>query len=663
MRPTKKSANTTKTTPPKSTEPLRQSANTVSRYEEIFLQMAENIQEIFWMLDAATFETIYVSPAFETICGIPCQNLYDAPVSYREIIHADDRAKVLAHLQELPQTGRFEEEFRIVRPDGELRWILCRGFLVRNAEGEVYRIAGVAQDITVRKNAQESLKRSEADYRSLFECAPYGIFRVTLDGRFLLVNSSLVRMLGYGSEDDLLGANASIHVFTDPSDCERTLRECSTKERFRNAELRWKRRDGAPLRVLASGRFVQADHRGAPYCEFMVEDITERRALENQVLQSQKMDAIALLAGGTSHDFNTLLTGMLGYAELLLMSPQLDDSDRRKVEAIVAAAVQARAITRQLLTLGRKQELKTTIVNVSALIADLEDFLRRMAGPKNKLLTDLRWDVDGVNADATQLTQVVMNLVANARDAMPQGGRLTIQTSAFSMATGTPDFPGIEPGQYLILAITDTGCGMDDRTQSRIFEPFFTTKPEGKGTGLGLAMVHGIVEQSGGHIRVSTQPGAGTTFRILLPCTKGAPRDVAFPRSQCKNVGGCETILVVDDYDVARNLTLSFLSAHGYTVLTAKNGREAIRIAKIHHGPIHLLVTDIVMPKMSGTELARRFTAVHPETKVIYMTAYAEVMDVVRLGLEDQHEVISKPYMHHELMGKVRDVLGRMITH
>ena len=345
------------------------------------------------------------------------------------------------------------------------------------------------------------------------------------------------------------------------------------------------------------------------------------------------------------------------------MSTHLVEADRRKVEGIVAAAVQARAITQQLLTLGRKQPLKATVVDVSALITDLEEFLKRMAGPNTKVRTDLRWDVGGVSADVTQLTQVIMNLVANARDAMPQGGNLTIQTSPLDLTGPNPDLPGIEPGQYLVMAIIDTGCGMDEKIQARIFEPFFTTKPEGKGTGLGLAMVHGIVEQSGGHIRVSSRRGKGTTFRILLPCTHGSAKYVVSPRSQYGKTSGCETILVVDDCDVARNLTFNFLSAHGYAVLAAKNGREAIRIAKDHRSAIHLLVTDIVMPKMSGPDLAKRFAAMHPETKVVYMTAYADVMDVVRLSLEDQHHVISKPYMQHELMSKVRQVLGGMITH
>lgn len=663
MRPSNDSPKKRKTKRPFAPERAREIANPTLPYEEILRQMAENIHEIFWMFDATTFEAIYVSPAFEAICGVPRQSLYDAPTSYRQIIHPEDRDRILARLRKLPESGVFEEEYRIVRPDSQIRWVLTRGFLVRDSAGPVPLIVGTVQDITRRKDAEEALKRSEADYRSLFEGAPYGVFRATPDGCFLLVNSALVNMLGYRSQTDFLAVNLGRHIFMDPADHDGIFRECCRRERFENIEFRWKHLNGTLILVLASGRLVRADREDADYCEVMVEDITERRALEEQVRQGQKMDAIALLAGGTSHDFNTLLTGILGYAELLLIGSGLGESERRKVEGIVAAAVQARAITQQLLTLGRRQSLKPAVINVNGLIVDLEDFLRRMAGPTTQLLTGLGCDVGGVRVDVTQLTQVIMNLVANARDAMPDGGTLTITTSILELSQSTPDLAGIPLGHYVVLAISDTGCGMDDKIQARIFEPFFTTKPEGKGTGLGLAVVHGIVEQSGGYIRVSSRPREGTTFRILLPCMQDLVDSAQSRPTQVKTVSGCETILVVDDHDVARKLTLDFLSAHGYAVLVAKNGREAIQAAKKHPAAIHLLLTDVVMPKISGPELAKRLSAIHPETKVIYMTAYADVMDVARLGLGDQREVLTKPYMHHELMGKVRRVLGKIIAH
>ena len=399
------------------------------------------------------------------------------------------------------------------------------------------------------------------------------------------------------------------------------------------------------------------------YCEVTVEDITERRALEERLRQSQKMDAIALLANGISHDFNTLLTGMLGYGELLLMSSSLPDCERRKVEAIVDAAVQARSITQQLLAFGRRQPLKPTVVDLNAAITDLADFLKRMVGPGIELSAELQLDLGNVEIDPTQLTQVVMNLVANARDAMPYGGKVTIKTHAADLAQADTRLYGVKPGRYAVLALSDTGVGMDDKVQARIFEPFFTTKPEGKGTGLGLAMVHGIIEQNGGCISVKSLPGQGTTFKIFLPLIRQGMAQAKFKRTECSSAPGCETILVVDDNDLARRLTIDFLGLHGYQILSARSGREAIQIAKQHRGPIHLLATDIVIPKMSGPVLFKRLIALHPETKVLYMTAYADVMGFADLGIEDQSEFLRKPFMQHELMSKVRQILGEIVTH
>jgi CheY-like chemotaxis protein len=369
------------------------------------------------------------------------------------------------------------------------------------------------------------------------------------------------------------------------------------------------------------------------------------------------------MAGGMCHDFNTLLTAILGYGELLLIDPSLGDSERRKVEAIVGSAVQARSITQQILTLSRRHSHTETVVNLSGLITDLETFLRRLAGSKTDLMTDLRWDVGGVKADVTQLTQVIMNLVANARDAMPNGGKLTLRTSAMELEPTSTEFPNASAGQYVALDVSDSGCGMDELTKARIFEPFFTTKPEGKGTGLGLAMVYEIVARMGGHIRVLSRPSEGTTFELLLPRIQSPTSNVMAQKHDDRRLTGVETILVVDDYDVARNLTIEFLSTFGYTVLAARNGKEAIRLAKKHAQPIHLLLTDIVMPKMSGPVLAKQFGVIHPETKIIYMTAYADSIDAQNVGMGAPQEVLSKPYMHHELLGKVRGALGSPMTH
>lgn len=374
--------------------------------------------------------------------------------------------------------------------------------------------------------------------------------------------------------------------------------------------------------------------------------------------ETRPMDAFALITGGMCHDFNTLLTAMLGYGELLLINPDLAEPERRQVEAIVAAAVQARSITQQILAFGKRQFQKQTVVNLSALMQELETFLSRLAGAKTELMMDLRWDVGGVKVDITQVTQIVMNLVANARDAMPQGGKLTLRTSAVEVTATSPEFPGASPGQYVALEVSDSGCGMDDKIKARIFEPFFTTKPEGKGTGLGLAMVYEIVVRMGGYIRVLSRPGEGATFQLIFPRIQVPTSNVLARQSECTKLAGVETILVVDDHDVARNLTIEFLSSFGYVVLAARNGKEAFQVARKHAQPIHLLLTDVVMPKMSGPLLAKRLTSIHPETKVVYMTAYADFIDIRQAGVDIAEDVLSKPYMHHELLGKVRQTLG-----
>ena len=748
--------------------------------------MAENVHEIFWMLDASNYEVLYVSRAFETICGLPCQSLYDAPTSYREIIHPDDRAHVLDRLEQLPKTGTFDEEFRIVRPDSVVRWVRSIGFLAPDSSGKVTRLVGTVQDITERRTAQELLRDSEERYRDLVENSEDLICTHDLDGRLLFVNEAPARILGYQpdelkkrpmreflpprfhdqfdeylariqrdgfadgllavrtrsgetriwrykntlrtvgvskpivrgiahditdlkrveraltlseekfskafhaspiplaistagegclldvnesfvrqsgySRDELIGhTDLELAVWIDPSQRERAVAEVLERGQVRNFEAKFRAKSGEVLDVrYCLERIVL----GGTTCVLTTaEDITERRALEEQVRLSQKLDAVALLASGISHDFNNLLTGMLGYGELLLMGSNLGDRERRKVEAIVEAAIQARSITQQLLAFGRRQPLQPAAVKLNTVVADLSDFLRGMLGRNVKFATDLQPGLGEVRIDPTQLIQVIVNLVANSRDAMPQGGSLTVKTSTLSVAEPDAQLPGIKSGNYAVLAISDTGCGMDEKTQARIFEPFFTTKPEGRGTGLGLASVHGIIEQSGGHVRVSSRVGEGTTFRVYLPNTPGADMEREVPQAARKAAPNCATVLLVEDHDLGRKLASEFLRGHGYEVLAAKHGREAIQIARNHRGAIHLLLTDVVMPKMSGPVVAKRVVAIHPETKVLYMTAYSHLMDFGEDGLREHCEVLKKPFMHHELMSTVRHVLGETLTH
>ena len=878
--------------------------------EEVLRQMAAHVQEIFWMMDARTRALLYVSAAYEKICGRSPEPLYRSPAGYHEVVYPEDRERMEQRFQVLGKEA-FSEEFRIVRPDGEIRWLSCQGFPVLDDQGEIIRLVGTAQDITAqrlaeaalrmsedryrdlvehsqdlicthdlqgrllsvnepparilgyspadlvgrpmkgllapevrdgfdeylakiqndgvargllvvltregerriweyhntlrtegvaapivrgiahdvterkraekalriseekfskafrasptamaittlaegrfldinesferhsgfsraelqgrtsqevriwedlaeraqlmrqleeqgsvshcevrlrtksgevrhvlysaellelggercvlaageditaRKQAEEALRRSEANYRTLVEQAPYGIVRSTLEGRVLMANSALVKMLGYESEAELCALDIARDVYLHAEDRARVIQKCLSKERFEGVDQNWKRKDGAVILVRLSGRPVRDDHGQLAYFEVMIEDITERTQLEQQLRQAQKMEAITVLAGGLAHDFNTVLTGVLGYSERLVAAPGLAEEQRREAEEILRAALQGRALTQQLLAFGRRQILEPSVVNLNSVVSELEPMLRHLSGDRVALATTLEPELGAVEADPRQLQQVLMNLVVNGRDAMPAGGEITIRTGNLDLSeTRGKEFAGVNPGQYVMLAVSDTGCGMDEATRARIFEPFFTTKVEGKGTGLGLSTVHGIVAQSGGQILVSSCPGKGASFRILLPRKHPLAGD-AQSKGECLDTSRDArrpTILVVEDTDVNRKLVCEFLERQ-YTVLRARDATEALKIAQHYSEEIDLLLTDVVLPGMPGTELAERVKQCRPEVKVLYMTGYGEAMPAAPAGRNSSLGVLQKPFLQSELLGKVGAALGRV---
>jgi len=521
-------------------------------------------------------------------------------------------------------------------------------------------VLAAGEDITARKQAEEALRRSEANYRSLFDQAPYGIVRSTLEGRVLVANSALAKMLGYESEAELCALDIARDVYQHAEDRAQVIEECLSKEHFHGIVLRWKRKDGTRILVRVSGRPV-SDKRGQfAYFEVMVEDITERTRLEQQVRQSQKMKAITVLAAGIAHDFNRLLTGILGYSERLVMTPGLAEEQHREAEEIMRAALQARSLTQQLLAFGQRQVLEPSVVNLNSIVSEMESVLRHLAGERIELATTLEHELGGVEADARQLQQVLLNLVVNARDAMAAGGRLTIRTENLDLSElSAAEFPGVEPGRYVMLAVTDTGCGMDEATKSRVFEPFFTTKAEGKGTGLGLSTVHGIITQSGGEIFVASCPGKGTTFKILLPRKRlsngdAKPRQIDGNKSRA---GTRPTVLVVEDDDLNRKLVCGFLESQ-CSVLRASDATEGLEIAQQYPEEIDLLLTDVVLPGMPGTELAERLTQCRPEMKVLYMTGYGDAMPASTDVLGTYAGVLQKPFLRSELLSRVEAILG-----
>ena len=540
---------------------------------------------------------------------------------------------------------------------GATRWFQTVKVPLLSPDGEARRVLGVATDITERKRAEEALRRSEASYRGLVEHAAYGIYRATGDGKFLMVNPALFTMLGYGSAEELLKIDIARDVYVDPAARARILQRC---EQFGSAieEVVWRRRDGSVITVRLNGRPVRAPDGALECFEFIVEDVTDQRALEERLRQTQKMEAVGRLAGGIAHDFNNLLTAILGSVDFLRRALGPDHPEHAETEEIQKAAVRAADLTRQLLAFSRQQVLAPKVLEVDALVANLEKMLRRLISEDVELRFAPQAPRAAVRVDPGQLEQVIVNLVVNARDAMPRGGKLTIETATVDLdAAYAWEHGTVEPGRYVMLAVTDTGVGIDRAEQARLFEPFFTTKEFGKGTGLGLATVYGIVKQSGGYIWVYSEPGQGATFKVYLPRVEPAGEPVVARPSPARAPGGTETILLAEDEAAVRNLARRVLEKHGYTLLLAATGRDGVRLATQHAGPIDLLVTDVVMPEMGGRELAQCLTALQPGLKVLYLSGYTDDM-IVRHGvLEAGVAFLQKPFTPDTLLRKIREVL------
>ncbi|MGB6678595.1 MAG: PAS domain S-box protein [Terriglobales bacterium] len=510
------------------------------------------------------------------------------------------------------------------------------------------------------KRNEDALRRSEARYRSLVQSAVYGIYRSSLEGRFFDVNPALITMLGYDSAEELLALDPKSDVFLDPSEQERVMREFQRGARLDHMEVRWKRKDASAITVRLSGRVVNNPEETAEVVEIIAEDITERRVLENQFRQAQKMEAVGRLAGGVAHDFNNLLMVISGYAEVLLEQTRKGNPLYPKIEAIHQAADRATNLTHQLLAFSRKQLLELKVVDLNIIIEDMERLLRPLIGENIELQTHLAPDLGRTRADAGQIEQVLMNLVVNSKDAMPQGGKITIQTANASLNNEDlrREYTYIQPGSYVVLSVTDTGEGMDKETQLRIFEPFFTTKEKGKGTGLGLSTVYGIIKQSRGYVLVESEPEQGTTFRIYLPRVEDALEPTSAVGAARTHAGGSETVLLVEDEESVRQLVRETLESKGYKVLEAENGEAALQIVATHSGKIDMLITDVVMPGMSGRELSARLCASCPQTKVLYLSGYTEDAIVHEGVVDPDTAFLQKPFTLQMLSRKVREVLS-----
>jgi PAS domain S-box-containing protein len=557
---------------------------------------------------------------------------------------------------ELHKRGLVKDfEVRFKHKDGSVFWGSVTS-TTQTTEAGATEFINVLEDITERKQAEEALRESEERYRSLIETSHEMIQSVRLDGHFDFVNKAWHDILGY-TEKEL--SRLSLFDIIHPESlehCQKMFKKVLAGESAMNVEAKFLTKDGSTVFVEGNvtGRYID-DKLVATQAFFR--DITDRKHLEDQLRQAQKMESIGRLAGGVAHDFNNILTVIIGNAELLSMSLGKDNPLQGRVEEISKGGERAASLTRQLLAFSRRQVLQPQVLDLNGVIPNMDKMLRRLIGEDIDLETVLAPDLGRVEADPGQIEQVTMNLAVNARDAMPTGGKLTIETANVDLdETYAHKHVAVKPGPYIMMAISDTGKGMDEETRSNIFEPFFTTKEKGRGTGLGLSTVYGIVKQSGGNIWVYSEPEKGATFKIYLPRVEKVAETAEKVKVTAEALTGSEAIMVVEDDDMVRDMAKSILQQYGYSILDAQDGKEAIRVSEKFEGPIHLMLTDVVMPGMSGRVLAEKLAVQRPKMKVLYMSGYTDNA-IVRHGVLDKEVIfIQKPFTVEALAQKVREV-------
>ncbi len=632
-----------------------------------FLSQAQAVAQIgSWEWDVAT-DVITWSDETYRIFGT---ERTAGPISYERylaLIHPEDRDAVMETVgRALEIHEPFEIDHRIIRPDGSLRFLNGRGAVVCDRAGRSARLIGAVLDITARKQAEEALRRANDRLQAVIQAAPLAILSFDTEGIVQTWNPAAERLFGW-TASEVIGRMLPIVPEELEEQCRAARRRVMQGEQLSERELIRRKKDGTSVTVnRVAAPLHDADGRTVGILG-LIEDVTNVKRLEQQFFQAQKMEAVGRLAGGVAHDFNNLLTAILGSNDLLIETLPADHPGREEALETRKAALRAADLTRQLLAFSRQQVLAPRVVSLNDVVANLDRMLRRLLGEDIDLRTLLRDDIGAVRADPGQLEQVVMNLAVNARDAMPTGGTLTIETANVSLdETYATEHSVVVPGPYVMLAVSDTGTGMNADTKTRAFEPFFTTKPKGKGTGLGLATVYGIVQQSGGHIWVYSEPGQGTTFKSYLPRVD-APVEPASPAPVATgSQRGSETILVVEDQDEVRKLTSKMLAARGYHVLVAASGHEALALASQLEAPgpaagaaqrIDLLATDVVMPGMSGREVALLLATTRPQMKVLYLSGYPDESIAHDRVLEPGAAFLQKPFTAEGLARKVREVL------
>ncbi len=619
--------------------------------EERFRQLAENIQEVFWSTDVAKNQMLYVSPAYEAIWGRTCESLYACPQTWMEAIHPDDRDRVICAAVARQMDGSYDEEYRIIRPDGSQRWIRDRAFPVRNDCGEVYRVVGLARDVTERKQSHEQLR----EQASLLDKARDAIVVRDLGHRITYWNKGAEHLYGWEAAE-VLGRKISELLYRDPGPFEEAT-AAATEHGEWVGELEQVNKAGSTILVEVRWTLVR-DERGGPHSILAINtDITEKRRMEQQFLRAQRLENIGTLAGGIAHDLNNVLSPILMSIGLLRLT-SADDRSRSMLTTIETSAKRGADMVRQILSFARGVEGQRTPLDVSLIIKDVRHLVRETF-PKNiQVHCSIAEDLPAVLGDHTQLHQILLNLCVNARDAMPAGGVLTItavSTAVDALAASTQGEARACP--YVLIKVVDTGTGMPPEVVDKIFDPFFTTKEVGKGTGLGLSTVLAIVKSHGGFLEVLSESGHGTTFSIFLPSNiaAGGPQTGVFIEALPRGHG--ELILLVDDEAAVRAIARETLEAFGYRVLSAADGAEALSLYSVHQAEIAVVITDLMMPVMDGRVTIQVLRRINPQVKIIAGSGVASEGTMVRMSELGVEHFLPKPYTTQAVL----DALDRVL--
>jgi two-component system, cell cycle sensor histidine kinase and response regulator CckA len=626
----------------------------------VFLGSFFNTATDMFSIESPDGRILWLNPAWEKTLGWSQDELLGHALY--DFIHPDDRERVRDLRSKLGASQPICLKSRYRCKQGGYKWVES-SVALDPALSLVHAVGreGVRRGEPDETSGEVGASKSGLSFGELFEAVPDAVVVVSEEGKILLANAEAARTFGYergvleglGVEELVPEQHRSRHVGVRTD----YVGHAHARRMGRGLKLEAARRDGSVFPVDVS--LGPIEYHGTPAVLSIVRDMSTQRKLEDQLRQSQKMDAIGRLAGGVAHDFNNVLTVILSYSTMLVEDLTPDNPIRGDVEQIRLAAKQAAELTNQLLAFGRQQILQPRALNLNTVVGSVEKMLRRLLGESIELAFFPGRELWSVKVDASQIEQVVVNLAVNARDAMPNGGKLTIELANIDLddayVAGHPEFA---PGPHVRLAVSDTGAGMDKARQARIFEPFFTTKEVGKGTGLGLATVFGIVRQSGGFISVYSEPHKGTIFKVYFPAAQTpAEPAVARPSRPSREFRGTETVLLVEDEESVRTLARAVLERNGYHVLAAQNGAEALRLCEQNTEKIDLLLTDVVMPRMSGRELAERVLAICPTAKVLYMSGYTDNSIVHHGVLDAGVAFLQKPFTPATLTGRVRDVL------